>query len=155
MADKGRNTTVISNRKARFEYHIMEEFEVGMVLQGTEVKSLRNGKASMQEAYCSIDNEEELYVEALNIAEYDKGNIFNHQPKRRRKLLMKKAQIRKLKRKLDEKGLTLIPLKLFFNERNYAKLIIALAKGKRLYDKRDDIKERDNKRDLQRVMKDY
>lgn len=155
MADKGRNSNIITNRKARFEYHFLEEYEAGIVLQGTEVKSLRNGKASLQEAYCFVDDNGELFIANMNIAIYDKGSYNNHDPKRLRKLLLKKKQIMKIKSKLEEKGLTLIPTRLFFSERNYVKLGLALAKGKKLHDKRDSIKEKDTKRDLQRAMKEY
>lgn len=153
MSDKGRNSNIVTNRKAKFEYHFLEVFEAGIVLTGTEVKSLRNGKASLQEAYCFVDNNEELFISGMNIAQYDKGSYNNHEPMRIRKLLLKKKDIRKLKAKLDEKGLTLVPYRLFFGERNYVKLEVALAKGKKIHDKRDSIKEKDTKRDMQRVMK--
>ena len=154
MAEKGRSSTVIRNRKARFEFQILEEYTAGMVLTGTEVKSLRAGKASLQEAYCYIDNEE-VFVKSLNITPYEKGGYTNHDPVRVRKLLLKKKDIRKLRKRLDEKGLTLIPLKIFFNERNFAKMNIGLAKGKKLYDKRESLKEKDTKRELKRAMKEY
>ncbi|RMG25752.1 MAG: SsrA-binding protein SmpB [Bacteroidetes bacterium] len=152
MAEKGRSQTVITNRKARHEYHILETFEAGMALKGTEVKSLRNGKASLQEAYCTVENGE-VFIKGMNINEYSHGNIHNHPPMRKRKLLLKKREIRKLRKALQEKGLTIIPLKVYFNERNLAKVSIGLAKGKKLYDKRQDIKERDNQRELDRQMK--
>lgn len=153
MSDKGRNSNIVTNRKAKFEYHFLEEFEAGIVLTGTEVKSLRNGKASLQEAYCFVDKNDELFISGMNIAQYAQGSYNNHEPQRVRKLLLKKAQIRKLRAKLEEKGLTLVPYRLFFNERNYVKLELALAKGKKVHDKRDSIKEKDTKRDMQRVMK--
>jgi SsrA-binding protein len=153
MSDKGRNSNIVTNRKAKFEYHFLEEFEAGIVLTGTEVKSLRNGKASLQEAYCFIDSKEELLISGMNIAQYDKGSYNNHEPMRVRKLLLKKKDIRKLKSKLDEKGLTLVPYRLYFGDRNYVKLQIALAKGKKIHDKRDSIKDKDTRRDMQRVMK--
>jgi len=154
MAEKGRNNTVITNRKAKFEYHLIETFAAGIVLTGTEVKSLRGGKASLQEAYCYTDNEE-VFVKNMNISEYEKGGYNNHDPKRERKLLLKKKEIRRIKKKLEEKGLTLVPLKIYFNDRNFAKMDIALAKGKKLYDKREDIKQKDTNRELSRALKDY
>ena len=154
MSDKGRNSTVIKNRKARFEYHIDVVFTAGMVLTGTEVKSLRQGKASLQEAYCYVQAGE-VFVKNMNIVEYDKGSYNNHDPKRIRKLLLKKKEIKKIQRGLDEKGYTLVPLKVFFSERNLAKMEIGLAKGKQSHDKRQSIKERDTKREVQRAMKHY
>ncbi len=153
MADKGRNSNIITNRKAKFEYHFLEVFEAGIVLTGTEVKSLRSGKANLQEAYCFIDNKGELYISGMNIAQYTNGSYNNHEPLRVRKLLLKKAQIRKIKSKLDEKGLTLVPTRLFFGERNYVKLELALAQGKKIHDKRDSIKEKDTRRDMDRALK--
>jgi SsrA-binding protein len=155
MATKGKNNTIVSNRRAKFEYHFLEEFEVGIVLTGTEVKSLRNGKASLQEAYCFVDDNDELFISGMNIAQYTQGTYNNHEPKRVRKLLMKKAQIRKLRRSLEEKGLTLVALRLYFSERNFVKLAIALAKGKKIHDKREDLKEKDTRRELQRALKEY
>ena len=152
MAEKGRFQTVISNRKARHEYHIMEVFEAGIVLTGTEVKSLRGGKASLQEAYCIIEKNE-AYIKGMTISEYTDGSYNNHDPKRLRKLLLKKREIRKLRKALEEKGLTIVPLKIFFNSRNLAKINIGLAKGKKLHDKRHDIKEKDIKREMDRQMK--
>ncbi|MEM6264343.1 MAG: SsrA-binding protein SmpB [Bacteroidota bacterium] len=152
---KGKNSTVVANRKARHEYHIEDTHTVGIVLTGTEVKSLRNGKASLQEAYCTVDPNDELFILKMTINPYDKGTYNNHEPQRPRKLLMKKAEIRKLRRKLEEKGYTLVPLKLFFNDKNLAKLNIGLAKGKKNFDKREDIKERDTKRELQRQLKHF
>jgi len=149
---KGRLTTVVTNRKARYEYYIKETYEAGLVLKGTEVKSLRNGKASLQEAYCYIEGGE-VFVKGMNINEYDKGSYNNHDPKRVRKLLLKKQEIRKLIKKTEEKGMTLIPLKIFFSERNLAKLEVGIAQGKKSYDKRESLKEKQSKRDLQREFK--
>ena len=154
MAEKGRNSNVITNRKARFEYQLLENFTAGIVLKGTEVKSLRGGKASLQEAYCFI-KDDEAFVKNMDIAEYDKGSYNNHEPKRDRKLLLKKKEIRKIRKSLEEKGLTLVPLKLYFNDRNFVKLDLALAKGKKLHDKRESIKEKDTKRELSRALKSY
>ncbi|MEL6675756.1 MAG: SsrA-binding protein SmpB [Bacteroidota bacterium] len=153
--EKGRNNVVIRNRKARHEFQIEEEFLAGMVLTGTEVKSLRQGKASLQEAYCLVNEDDEVMITNMNIAEYDKGSYNNHEPTRPRKLLLKKKEILKLRKGLEQKGYTLVPLKVFFNERNLAKISIALARGKKLHDKRDSIKERDTKREIDRQMKDY
>lgn len=154
MGEKGRNQTIISNRKARFDYHILETFTAGLVLKGTEVKSLRSGKANLQEAFCYIEDGE-VFVKNMTINEYEQGNIHNHDPQRTRKLLLKKREIKKIKKQLEEKGHTLIPVKLYFSERNLAKMDIALAKGKKLYDKRDTMKERDSQRELDRAMRQY
>lgn len=152
---KGKNETIVSNRKARHTYFITDEVEAGIVLVGTEVKSLRNGKGSIQEAYCNINDNEEAYILGLHIPPYELGNIFNHSPTRERRLLLKKQQIRKIKKRLDEKGMTLVPLELFFNERNLVKLKMGLAKGKKSADKRDSLKEKDVKREIDRALKDY
>ncbi|MCE5314300.1 MAG: SsrA-binding protein SmpB [Armatimonadota bacterium] len=138
----------ISNRKAWHEYHIDEQFEVGIVLSGTEVKSLRLGKASITESFCKIENAE-VWIHGMHIAPYEQGNRFNVDPLRPRKLLLHKSQIDKIYRQLQEKGFTLIPLKLYFT-RGYAKLNIGLARGKKLYDKRDAIAARDIDRDRRR-----
>lgn len=139
----------ISNRKAWHEYHIDDQFEVGLVLAGTEVKSLRLGKASITEAYCKIENAE-VWVHGMHIAPYEQGNRFNVDPVRPRKLLMHKTEINKIHRQLQEKGYTLIPLKLYFT-RGYAKMNIGLARGKKLYDKRDSIAAKDVERDRRRA----
>lgn len=154
MAEKGRNSNVITNRKARFEYQILDTYSAGIVLQGTEVKSLRAGKASLQEAFCYI-RKDEAFIKNMDIAEYDKGSYNNHDPKRDRKLLLRKREIRKIRKSLEEKGQTLIPLKMYFNERNLVKLDLAIAKGKKIHDKRDSIKEKDTKREMDRAMKSY
>ncbi|MHB9038188.1 MAG: SsrA-binding protein SmpB [Armatimonadota bacterium] len=138
----------IQNRKAWHEYHIDDQFEVGIVLSGTEVKSLRLGKASITEAFCKIENGE-VWVHGMHIAPYEQGNRFNVDPLRPRKLLLHKTEINKLNRQLQEKGYTLIPLKLYFT-RGYAKMNIGLARGKKLYDKRDAIAARDVDRDRRR-----
>ncbi|WNJ19176.1 SsrA-binding protein SmpB [Pontibacter sp. G13] len=152
--EKGRNTTVISNRKARHEYHIEDTFTAGLVLTGTEVKSLRAGNASLQEAYCYVEKGE-AFIKNMNISEYDKGSYNNHEPARLRKLLMKKREIEKIRKGLEQKGYTLVPLKIYFNDRNLAKLDLGLAKGKKVHDKRDDLKAKDTKREIDRQMKDY
>jgi SsrA-binding protein len=139
----------IKNRKASFEYHLIEKYVAGIVLSGSEIKSIRNGKVSLQEAYCDF-RQNELFIRQMNIARYEQASYNNHEPLRERKLLLNKKELRKLKKKLDEKGLALIPLRLFINMSGLAKLEIALGKGKKLYDKRESIKERDQKRDIDR-----
>lgn len=135
-------TLNLINKKARFEYILFDHFIAGIVLTGTEIKSLREGKVSMAEAYCSI-SQGEAFIKNLNIAEYSHGNIFNHDPKRIRKLLLIRREINRLDSKIREKGFTLVPVRIFINERGFAKVEIALAKGKKIYDKRESIKERD------------
>lgn len=129
----------------------MEEYAAGMVLTGTEIKSVREGKVSMADAYCFF-NKGELYVKNLNISRYENGTYFNHDPLRERKLLLTRRELRKLENKLTDKGLTIIPTRLFINDAGLAKMEIALAKGKKLYDKRDSIKEKDMKREQDRRM---
>ncbi len=140
----------IVNRKARFEYEFLEKFIAGLVLKGTEIKSIRESKASLQHAYCLI-KDNEIFVRDLHISPYSQAAHYNHDPVRERKLLLSKREIRKLSVKSKEKGLTIIPTRLFINDRGYAKLEIALAKGKKIHDKRRDIKERDQKRELDRM----
>lgn len=143
------NAIKIKNRKAYFEYFISDKFICGMVLTGTEIKSIRDGKVSLEEAYCSfLDGE--LFVINMHIAEYKFGTYNNHEPKRDRKLLLNKKELKKLTNKVKEKGFTIIPILLFVNEKGLAKLEIGLAKGKKLYDKRESIKTKDNKRDMER-----
>jgi len=135
----------ISNRRASFEYFFLETFTAGVILTGTEIKSIRDGKVNLTDAYC-VFIEEELYVHHLHISPYEKGTYANHNPTRDRKLLLKKRELKKLALKLKDQGLTIIPTRLFINEKGLAKIDIALAKGKKLYDKRDSIKERDLQR---------
>ena len=142
----------IYNRKARFEFEILEELEAGMVLTGTEIKSLRSSKASIAEAFCQII-EGELYIINMMIDEYKLGTFYNHKTKRERKLLVHKKELAKWDRKLKDAGITIVPLKLYINDRGKAKILIALARGKKLYDKRESIKERDQKRSLGRILK--
>ncbi len=140
------------NRKATHDYEVLERFETGIALQGTEVKSLRGQSSiSFRDSYADI-KDGELWLVGAHIAPYAHGNIYNHAPERRRKLLMHKQQILKLRQRVEEKGLTLIPLKLYFN-RGYVKVQIGLCKGKHSYDKRDSIKEREGQREVQRAMK--
>ena len=139
---------IMVNRRARHEYHVLEALEVGIVLRGTEVKSIRAGKVNLQDSYASIDNNE-LFLYNMHINPFEKGNIFNHDPLRVRKLLAKRKEIFKLAQKTNEKGLTLIPLQLYFVGR-HLKVELGVCKGKKLYDKRESLKARDIKRDLER-----
>lgn len=138
---------VATNKKARFLYHLMDTFEAGIELVGTEVKSLRLNGASLVDAFGKIENGE-IFLIDCNISQYTHGNMWNHEPKRKRKLLMHKKEILRLDQKLKEKGLTLVPTKLYFNSSGKAKVELALAKGKRLFDKREDIAKRDVQRRL-------
>ncbi len=144
----GNIKTVATNRKARHLYHIIETFQAGIVLQGTEVKSLRDGKANLKDSFASIE-QGELYLNECHISPYSHGNYSNHHPTRRRKLLMHKKEIMRLFGKVQAKGFTLVPLKIYF-DRGKAKVDIALAQGKKLFDKRKDIKERDLDREMKR-----
>ncbi len=139
----------IKNKKASFEYFLLEVFSAGIVLTGTEIKSIRTGKASLKESYCAFTGDE-LFVRNMHISPYEYGTYNNHEPKRERKLLLTSRELRKLKGKLEEKGLTLIPTRLYINESGLAKLEIALAKGKKLYDKRDTLKQKDQQREIDR-----
>ena len=139
----------IKNRKASFEYQFIDKYVAGIMLLGTEIKSIRNNKANISDAHCVfIDNE--LFVKNLHIAEYSNGWQNNHEPKRQRKLLLNKQELSKMIGKVKEKGMAIIPIRLFINEKGKAKLEIALAKGKKIYDKRESIKEKDQKRDIAR-----
>ena len=144
----------ITNRKAEHEYYFEQELEAGIILTGTEIKSIRMGYANINDAYCMIE-QNELYVRGLHISEYSAGSYFNHEAKRTRKLLLRKPEINKLIKKLKEKGLTIIPFKMYVNDRGFCKLKIALARGKKTFDKRETLKEKDNKREMDRVKKDY
>ena len=144
---------VCTNRKARHDYAIIETMEAGIVLTGTEVKSLRAGSAHLKDSYASIENEE-MFLFSAHISPYKQGNRNNHEPTRTRKLLMHAREIKRLIGKTREKGLTLIPLKVYFNDAGKVKVEIGLAKGKRMYDKRRSIADRDAKRDLARAIKD-
>jgi SsrA-binding protein len=145
-------TISIKNKKAYFEYFLIEEFEAGIVLTGTEIKSIREGKASFVDAYCTFI-EGELFVKSLHISEYRMGTHYNHDPRRDRKLLLTARELKRLKTKSEEKGFTIVPVLLFINEKGLAKLKISLARGKHTYDKREAIKKRDNDRDMDREMK--
>jgi SsrA-binding protein len=139
----------IKNKKAGHEYFLLQEFTAGIQLSGTEIKSIRDGKASIVDAYCTFKGNE-LFVMAMHIAEYTYGTYNNHEPKRDRKLLLTKRELNKLQTKVKEKGLTIIPTLLFINEKGLAKLTIALAKGKHHYDKRETLKDKDHKREIER-----
>ena len=140
----------IKNRKASFEYQFIATFVAGISLVGTEIKSIRNNQANISDAYC-VFMDEELYVKNLHIAEYQNGGYANHEPKRDRKLLLNKQELHKILGKVKEKGNAVIPIRLFINESGKAKLEIALARGKKIYDKRESIKENDQKRDMDRI----
>jgi SsrA-binding protein len=142
----------IKNRSAYFEYHIDDKYIAGLVLTGTEVKSLREGKASFNDSYC-IFQKGELWIKSFHITEYSFGTNNNHDPIRERKLLLNRRELKKLESKIKEKGYTIIPLRLFFNEKNIAKMEIGLARGKKLHDKRETIKQRDTDRELKRYLK--
>jgi len=142
----------IKNRSAYFEYFIDNKYDAGMVLLGTEVKSLRAGRASFNDSYCLI-HKGEIWLKSFHIAEYSHGTVNNHDPLRDRKLLLQKREIKKIETKLKEKGYTLIPLRIFFNEKNLFKIEIGLAKGKKLHDKRESIKKRETDREIKRLLK--
>ncbi len=145
----------IKNKKAKFEYEILDTFVAGIVLTGTEIKSIRQSKASIAESFCEFNDNGELFVINMTIEPYSFSSHFNHQPKAERKLLLNKRELKNLQGQVQTKGLTIVPLLLFINENGLAKLKIALAKGKKLYDKRDSIKDRDIKRDLDRIKKNF
>lgn len=151
MSKKKQNVEIF-NKKASYEYYFVQEFDAGMMLTGTEIKSIRAGNANLTDAWCLLEMGE-LWVKSMFIAEYSHGTDNNHETRRSRKLLLRKPELRKLEKKAKEKGYTLIPIKLFINDRGFAKLRVALATGKKSYDKREVIKERENKRDLDRVKK--
>jgi len=145
----------IKNRKARFEYEILDKYTAGIVLVGTEIKAIREGQASIAESFCEFNERGELFVINMTVQEYSHANHFNHNPKSERKLLLNKTELKKLFKNVKTSGLTIIPLVLFTNDKGLAKIIIALCRGKREFDKRDDIKDRDNKRDLSRLKKSF
>lgn len=145
----------ILNKKARFSYDLLDNYTAGIVLTGTEIKSIRLSKASIAESFCEFNESGELFVINMTIQQYDHGNHFNHSPKAERKLLLNKKELRKLSKEVKNTGLTIIPTKLFINEKGFAKLQISLAKGKKLFDKRENIKDRENKRNLDRVNKNF
>ena len=148
-------TINIQNKKARFEYEILDKYSAGIVLTGSEIKSIRQSKASIAESFCEFNEQGELFVVNMSIEEYSHGSNYNHKPKAVRKLLLNKRELKKLEKEVKNTGLTIVPLRMYINEKGFAKLDIALAKGKKLYDKRDTIKDRDNKRDLDRIKKNF
>lgn len=145
----------IKNKRARFEYELIDEYTAGIILTGTEIKSIRNSKASIAESFCEFNHKGELFTVNMHIEEYVFGTRFNHKPKAQRKLLLNKKELNKLYKEVKNGGLTIVPLKLFINDKGFAKIRIALARGKKLYDKRETIKDRENKRDLDRVKKNF
>ena len=151
MANEKGSRLIANNKKAYHDYFIEETYEAGIALHGTEVKSLRMGKCSIKESFVRIENEE-VYIYGMHISPYEKGNIFNRDPLRVKKLLLHKSEIRKMKGKIVEKGYTLVPLKVYFN-RSLVKVEIGLAKGKKLYDKRQDIAKKDQRREAERDFK--
>lgn len=142
----------IRNRQATFEYFIEDKYEAGIVLTGTEIKSLREGRASFNDSYCYI-HKGELWVKSLHIAEYSHGTSNNHDPLRERKLLLNKKELRKIEARIKEKGITVVPLKIFFSVKGLAKMQVGLGKGKKLYDKRETIKQRDTQREMKKYLK--
>ncbi len=151
MADL-KNKINILNKRASFEFTFLEKYISGIQLTGTEIKSIRDGKCNITDGYCFF-KDNELWVKNILISEYEKGSHYNHEPKRDRKLLLNRLELNKLSKKLKDQGLTIVPLKLFISESGYAKLEIALSKGKKLFDKREDIKKRDVQRETSRKLK--
>jgi SsrA-binding protein len=149
MLKRGKANINIKNKRASFDYEFLETLTAGIVLNGTEIKSIREGKASLVDAYCYFAGDE-LFVKNMHIAEYWWGNLNNHNPRRDRKLLLNRKELNKLLRKNKEKGLTIVATRLFIEENGYAKLEIALARGRKAYDKRENIKEKDLRRDMER-----
>jgi len=152
--EEGKRKISIVNRKAKFEYQFISELEVGIILTGTEIKSIRAGEANLKEAYCMFIRGE-LFIKNMYIAPYKYGTHNNHEVRRDRKLLLKKTELKKFERRVKEKGFTIVPYKLFISDRGFAKIEIALATGKKQYDKRATIKDRENKRDLDRIKKEH
>lgn len=151
MAHKQANIN-IKNRKVTFEYELIEKFVAGMKLLGTEIKSIRNGKSNLSDSYCQFYGNE-LFVKNLHISEYEMGTHSNHEAKRDRKLLLNRKELQKMEKKVKESGYTIVPVRLFINDRGLAKIEIALAKGKKVYDKRESLKQKDANREMDRMMK--
>ena len=147
------NQVNILNKKAKFEYQLIDQYKAGIVLTGTEIKSIRLNKASISESFCEFNDNQELFIINMFIDEYEFGNHYNHKTKSQRKLLLNKKELKKLNKDVKNTGLTIIPLKVFINEKGFAKVLISLAKGKKTYDKRQVIKERENKINLDRLKK--
>ena len=152
--DKRASNVNIKNRRASFDYIVTETYTAGIVLTGTEIKSIRQSKASLVDTYCTFINEE-LWVKNMHVAEYFYGSYNNHTARRDRKLLLERKELRKLKQAVKNPGFTIVPMRLFINEKGQAKLVIALARGKHEYDKRESIKERDDKREIDRIKRNY
>ncbi|MBO4807172.1 MAG: SsrA-binding protein SmpB [Paludibacteraceae bacterium] len=152
--DKVKNDILIRNKRATFDYELIDKFQAGIVLVGTEIKSIRLGKASLVDTFCYFSNDE-IWVKNMNISEYFYGTYNNHSPRRDRKLLLTKREIQKIRRQTKETGFTIVPVKLFLNEKGLAKLEIAVAKGKKDYDKRESLKEKDDRRMMDRAMKKF
>lgn len=150
-----KKTVIIKNNRARFEFEILDQFTAGIVLTGTEIKSIRNSKASIAESFCEFNENGELFAVNMYIEEYAFGTRFNHRPRGSRKLLLNRRELNKLHKQVKNSGLTIVPLKLFINDKGFAKMSIVLARGKKLYDKRDTLKDRDNQRNLDRVKKSF
>jgi SsrA-binding protein len=144
----------IKNRKASHEYEFIDKYVAGIMLKGTEIKSIRNSQVTMSDAHC-VFIENELWIKNLHISEYGNSGYTNHEPKRERKLLLNKQELEKINGKVTTKGMTIIPTRLFINDKGRAKVEIAVAKGKKLFDKRESLKDKDNKRDLDRIRKDF
>jgi SsrA-binding protein len=147
-----KNEVNIKNKRARFEFSLDEEFTAGIVLSGTEIKSIRNGKASILEAYCIVDNSQ-VFIRNMHVSPYENGSFYNHMARSDRKLLLNKKEIKKLEKWVKVKGNTIIPLRLFLSDKGWLKLDLATGVGKKLHDKRQDMKEKDDKRDMDRAMK--
>ena len=143
----------ILNKKAKYEYQLLDKYNAGIVLTGTEIKSIRQNKASISESFCEFNDNQELFIINMFIDEYEFGNHYNHKTKSQRKLLLNKKELKKLNKDVKNSGLTIVPLKVFINEKGFAKILISLAKGKKTYDKRQVIKDRENKIQLDRLKK--
>lgn len=157
MQHKGNKMSIsskinIKNKRASFEYHLLDRYTAGIRLLGTEIKSIRQGKANINDSFCSFFDDG-LYIRNMHIAEYSFGSFYNHEAKRDRQLLLTKKELKKLREKGEEKGFTIVPLRIYISDRGFAKIEIALAQGKKDFDKRETIKERESKRELDRVMK--
>ena len=150
--DKNQKQIIANNKKAYHDYFVLETYEAGIELFGTEIKSIRNGRVNLKDSFCSVDDGE-MFVIGMHISPYEQGNRFNHEPLRPRKLLLHRQEINRLLGKTREKGFSLVPLKIYFS-RGKAKIELALASGKKLYDKRQDLAERDAKRDMERALRD-
>ncbi|QWX85679.1 SsrA-binding protein SmpB [Cellulophaga sp. HaHaR_3_176] len=145
----------IKNKRARFDFELLDTYMAGLVLSGTEIKSIRLGKASISESFCEFNEQGELFIINMQVDEYSHGSHYNHAPKAARKLLLNRKELNKLEKEVKNTGLTIVPLNLFINDRGFAKINISLAKGKKLFDKRESIKDRDNKKSLDRIKKNF